>query len=120
MIIEGMHLTSIGGGTVLLEPTEALDPGTPDAYTVSLAGTLQQMRAHRLLYDLQYQPVIDRLYYDWLSRLAAICRISGVEMVAVNIRPATAYALSILLDEAPSFRCALDVDSARSLDVSMN
>jgi hypothetical protein len=113
MMLQGIHLTALGGGTVLLEPTEALDPGVPDAYVVPLAEALQQMRARRLLYDLKNQPVVDKLYFDWLRRLNAICRISGIEMVAVNIRPPTAYALSILLEEAPPFRCALDVDSAR-------
>lgn len=109
----GMHLTAIGEGAVLLEPTEGLDPGEPDAYLVPLIGSLQQMRAQRLLYDLRNVPVIDSLYYGWLASVAAMCRISGIDMVVVNMRPATAYALALTLKDNPPFGCALDVNSAR-------
>jgi rsbT antagonist protein RsbS len=114
MQLRGMHLTSLGGGSVLLEPSEALDPGVPDELAVPLADAMQQMRARQLLYDLKSQSVIDGLYYAWLCRVAAICRISGVEMVAVNMRPAAAYALAVLMEGPPPFRCALDVDRARA------
>jgi len=99
---------------VLLEPAEALDPGRPDDLVVPLAEALQQMRARQLFYDLKSLAVIDGLYYDWLRRVNAICRISGVELVVVNIRPAAAYALAVLMEEPPPFRCALDVDRARA------
>lgn len=114
-ILQGMHLTPIGDGNVLLEPAEALDPGEPDAYLVPLTGTLQQMRARRLLYDLKNVPVIDSLYYAWLENLASMCRISGIDMVLVNMRPATAYALALTMKDNPPFGCALDVNRARNL-----
>jgi len=114
-MLQGMHLTPIGDGIILLEPTDGLDPGEPDAYLVPLAGTLQQMRARRLLYDLKNVPVIDTLYYAWLTNLASICRISGIDMVLVNMRPATAYALALTMEDNPPFACALDVNRARNL-----
>lgn len=115
MQLQGMHLTSLGGGIVLLEPTEALDPAQPDELVVPLAAAMQQMRARQLFYDLKSLAVIDSLYYSWLRRASAVCSISGVDMVAVNIRPTAAYALAVLMQDAPTFRCALDVDRARSL-----
>lgn len=115
MQLQGMRLTPLGGRSVLLEPAEALDPARPDEMVAPLAEALQQMRARQLLYDLKSLAVIDGLYYDWLCRVSAICRISGVEMVAVNIRPAAAYALAVSMEEKPPFRCALDVDRARAL-----
>lgn len=110
---EGMHLTPIGGGNVLLEPGEALDPTDPDAYLVALLGYLQQQRAKRLIYDLKNVAVIEAMYYGWLKRLHALCAVSGIELVAVNMRPAAAYALALVLDETPPFTCALNVDRAR-------
>lgn len=114
MKLQGMHLTSLGAGSVLLEPMEALDPSQQDAMVVPLAEAMQQMRARQLLYDLKSVSVVDGLYYLWLRRVSAICRISGVELVAVNIRPAAAYALAVLMEESPPFRCALNVDRARA------
>lgn len=114
-MLRGMHLTPIGEGNVLLEPTDGFDPGDPDSYLVSLTGSLQRMRARRLLYDLKNVPVIDSLYYAWLANVAAMCRISGIGMVVVNMRPATAYALALTMKDTPPFECALDVNSARGL-----
>lgn len=114
-MVRGMHLTPIGEGCVLLEPTDGFDPGDPDAYLVPLAGALQRMRARRLLYDLKNVPVIDNLYFAWLSSLAAMCRISGIGMVVVSMRPATAYALALTMKDQPPFDCALDVNRARAL-----
>ena len=114
-MLKGMHLTPIGDGNVLLEPTDALDPGEPDAYLVALTGALQQSRARRLLYDLKNVPVVDSLYYAWLTSVAAMCRISGIDMVVVNMRPTTAYALALTMKDNPPFGCALDVDRARNL-----
>jgi len=114
MQLPGMHLTSLGAGSVLLEPAEALDPSQQDDMVVPLAKSMQQMRARQLLYDLKSVAVIDKLYFEWLCRVSAICRISGVEMVVVNIRPPAAYALAVLMEKSPPFRCALNVDRARA------
>lgn len=115
VMVPGMHLTAIGQGCVLLEPTDGFDPGDPEAYLVPLAGSLQRLRARRLLYDLKTVPVVDGLYFAWLSALAAMCRISGIGMVVVSMRPATAYALALTMKGPPPFECALDVNRARSL-----
>jgi len=109
----GMHLTPIGEGNVLLEPSEGLDPGDPDAYLEDLVRALQTLGARRLIYDLKSIPVIDRLYYDWLRRVHHVCQITGVELVAANMRPAAAFGLTTILEGDPPFVCALDVDSAR-------
>lgn len=112
-MIQGMHLTPIGSGIVLLEPGEGLDPSDPDAYLKDVVGYLQRQRASRLIYDLTNVPLIDRIYYDWLKMLSDICQVAGVQLVAVNMAPAAAFALAQLLDAPPPFVCALDVDRAR-------
>ncbi len=112
--IEGMHLTPLGGGDVLLEPGEGLDPGDPDAYTEPLLAWLQGQRARRLIYDIGNVALVDRLYYAWLLRLERLCRLADVELVVVNMRPVAAFALARTLDGPPPFSCALDVDRARS------
>ena len=110
-MVKGIHLTPIGGGKVLLEPSEGLDPGRPDDYLEGLAEALGELSGRRLIYDLKSVPLVDTLYYDWLRRLHALCSISGVEMVVVNMQPAAAYALAMAMGDDPPFRCALDVDS---------
>jgi rsbT antagonist protein RsbS len=110
-MIEGMHLTPISGGDILLEPGEGIDPANHDAYLTPLLEYLQQHKAQRLLYDLKMVRVIDSVYYRWLTALYSLCRISGIELIAVNMRPSAAYALAIMLDKPPPFNCALDIDS---------
>jgi hypothetical protein len=105
-----MHLTLIGGTKVLLEPGEGLDPSDPEVYLEPLVAYLQTRDARVLLYDLSNVPVIDELYYRWLTAVDTICRISGIQLVTVNMRPAAAYALALMLDEPPAFECALDVN----------
>lgn len=117
MMIPGMHLTAIGQGCVLLEPTDGFDPGDPDAYLIPLGESLQRIRARRLLYDLKDVPVIDDLYFAWLTSLAAMCRITGIGMVVVSMRPAAAYALALTMKAPPPFECALDVNRARSMNL---
>ncbi len=111
-MIKGMHLTPIGEGKVLLEPGDGLDPSDPDAYLVPLAELLQQTHARCLLYDLKNVALVDPVYYQWLLRVHGICRIAGIEMVTVNMRPATAYGLALTLKETPPFSSALDVHAA--------
>jgi anti-anti-sigma regulatory factor len=110
---ESMHLTPIGDGNVLLEPGQGLDPSNPDGIMEALLARLQASGALRLLYDLKKLAVVDKLYYDWLLQLHHGCQVCGIELVAVNIRPAAAFGLSLMLDASPPFRCALDVDAAR-------
>ena len=112
-MINGMHLTAIGGCNVLLEPGVGLDPADPEAYVEPLLVYLRSAAAERLLYDMGNVYVIDQVYYDWLLRLHRVCRISGIELITVNMRPPAAYALSLMLNETPPFACALNVNEAR-------
>ena len=108
--MEGMHLTPIGHGNVLLEPKEGLDPSNPDAYLPKLMAFLQKAKAQRLLYDLTSLPLVDSVYYEWLKDVHRLCQIAGVKLIAVSMRPTAAYALAIASKEPPPFACARDVD----------
>ncbi|GAB4514419.1 MAG: hypothetical protein Tsb0026_19760 [Sulfuricaulis sp.] len=110
-MIEGIHLTPIGDGNVLLEPGEGLDPSSPESMVAPVLEFLQRHEARRLVYDLKSVRLIDEVYYNWLTKLSATCRIANVEMVTVNMQPAAAYALSLTLNQSPSFTCALDIHS---------
>jgi rsbT antagonist protein RsbS len=110
---EGIHLTPIGDGNVLLEPGEGLDPSNPEVLLAPILEFLQRNDAHRLVYDLKSVRLIDEMYYAWLAKLSATCRIANVEMVTVNMQPAAAYALSLTLEKSPPFRCALDIHHLR-------
>lgn len=112
-MIEGIHLTPIGDGNVLLEPGEGLDPSDPEALLAPVLEFLQRNEARRLVYDLKTVRLIDEIYYSWLTKLCATCRVANVEMVTVNMHPAAAYALSLTLDKAPPFRCALNIHHLR-------
>ena len=112
--VEGMHLTPLGDGDVLIEPGEGFDPTDPDTYTEPLLRWLQEQRATRLIYDLGNVALLDRVYYAWLLRLSRLCRLGDVELVVVNMRPAAAFALARILEGPPPFLCALDVDRARA------
>lgn len=114
-MLPGMHLTPIGEGVVLLEPNEGFDPGDPGRLVEPLLERLQGLSARRLLYDLQNMPVIDQVYFNWLVHAQRACRIAGIDLIVVNMRPTAAYGLAITLDQPPPFRCALDVDTARSM-----
>lgn len=112
-MIEGIHLTPIGEGNVLLEPGEGLDPGNPEALLAPVLEILQRNEARRLVYDLKSVRLIDAVYYSWLTKLSTTCRIANVNMVTVNMQPAAAYALSLAIDKPPPFVCALDIHSLR-------
>src|SRR3972149_3899699 len=110
---EGIHLTPIGDGNVLLEPGEGLGPSDPAAPVPPELEFLQTTQARRLVYALKTVRLIDAVYYTWLTKLSATCRIANVEMVTVNMQPAAAYALSLTLDKPTPFTCALDIHSLR-------
>jgi rsbT antagonist protein RsbS len=112
-MIEGIHLTPIGDGNVLLEPGEGLDPSSPESMVAPVLEFLQRNEARRLVYDLKSVRLIDEVYYSWLTKLDATCRIANVEMVTVNMQPAAAYALSLTLSKPPPFTCALDIHHLR-------
>jgi rsbT antagonist protein RsbS len=112
-MIEGIHLTPIGDGNVLLEPGEGLDPSDSVSMVAPVLEFLQRNEARRLVYDLKSVRLIDEVYYSWLVKLDATCRIANVEMVTVNMQPAAAYALSLTLRQSPPFTCALDIHHLR-------
>lgn len=97
----------------MLEPGEGLDPGSPDEYLEDILEFMNRYNTCRLVYDLQNTPVLEEVYYAWLCRVNAVCRLNGAQMVVVSVRPATAFALAIMLDHSPPFHCARDVDNAR-------
>ena len=111
--MDHLRVTPLGEAQVLLEPGEALDPSRPDEHLAELYAQLRAQGARRLICDLGAQPLIDPVYFGWLDRLATLCRVAGMEMVVVNLRPAAAYALARQLDDDPPFACERSVERAR-------
>lgn len=105
----GYHLTPIGGGDFLLEPSRNLDISHQDGLIVEVINRLQQARSQRLYYDLAELPVIEHVYYGWLDRLARACSAVNIRMICIHMQPTAAFALAHFLTEAPIFETALDV-----------
>ena len=70
MPIPGLHLTQIGCGDILLDPSRSLNIRDRDKLIESITAYLLQVRAVRLYYDLSDLVLIDPLYYSWLDALA--------------------------------------------------
>jgi len=109
MGIPGLHLTQIGSGDFLLEPTRSLNIRVMDTLIERVAERLQQARASRLYYDLSEQALIDPVYYAWLDALARTVLAINVRMVCIHMQPTAAFALAQFMREAPSFETALDI-----------
>ena len=130
MAIPGLHLTQIGSGDFLLEPSRSLNIGDQDRLIESIAARLRQARAYdsagpstlegspggsgsfrasRLYYDLSEQPLIDPVYLAWLNRLARTALAINVRMVCIHMQPTAAFALAQFLREMPAFETALDI-----------
>ena len=60
-MIEGVHLTPIGKGNVLLEP------GEPNLLIAPILELLLRNEARRLVYDLKNVRLVDSIYYAWLN-----------------------------------------------------
>jgi rsbT antagonist protein RsbS len=103
MAISGIHLTSIGKGNFLLEPLSSLNFQDAGPLLQDIVALLQQGRGVRLYYDLNGLPVIDRVYYDWLDKLARICLTVNIKMVCINMQPTAAFALSLFISGKPAF-----------------
>lgn len=110
MHIPGAHLTPIGNGDFLLEPTRGLDISKSDALIEEILCRVQTSKGLRLYYDLAELAIIDPIYYQWMSTLARACRTINVKMVCIHMQPSAAFALSQFLQEIPPFACALDVE----------
>ncbi len=120
MDIAGAHLTPIGDGDFLLEPTRGLDITNSDTLIEGILHRIQMTKGQRLYYDLSELVIIDPVYYQWMSRLARACQAVNVKMVCVHMQPTAAFALSQFLQEIPPFTCALDVERNKRLNETPN
>ena len=113
MPLSGAHLTRIGDGDFLLEPTRSLDIANSDPLIEAILSQIHVGKGRRLYYDLSELALIDRVYYHWMKTLARACQMVNVQMVCIHMQPTAAFALSQFLQEAPPFICALDVDKVK-------
>lgn len=111
MPIAGAHLTPIGDGDFLLEPTRGLDIANSDMLIEEILCRMQMSKGIRLYYDLSELAIIDPVYYQWMSLLARSCQTVNVKMICIHMQPTAAFALSGFLLEIPPFACALDVET---------
>lgn len=110
MHIAGVHLSPIGEGDFLLEPTQGLDIASSDALIEKILARVQLCKGRRLYYDLSSLALIDPVYYQWIRTLARACQAVNIQMVCIHMRPTAAFGLSQFLQETPPFDCALDVE----------
>ncbi|MDP2785218.1 MAG: hypothetical protein Q8O38_11590 [Sulfurimicrobium sp.] len=103
MAIPGLHLTQIGCGSFLLEPSRSLDISSGDELLVEILQRLQQAKASTLYYDLAELPLIEPRYYRWLNMLARACRAVNVSMACIRMQPTAAFALSSYMEGSPDF-----------------
>ncbi len=111
MNIEGIHLTRVGGGAMLAEPSRSLDLGDTAPVMEAILARLQAEKAQRLYYDLAEVPVIDTVHYAWLEGLARACRAINVRMIVIHMQPTAAFGLAAFLKDKPSFETALDMEA---------
>ncbi|MDP2829420.1 MAG: hypothetical protein Q8O37_12540 [Sulfuricellaceae bacterium] len=105
----GYHLTPIGKGNYLLEPTTSLDIGDLDDLLVEVLQILQKGRARKLYYDLASLPLIEPRYYHWLNSLALACTAINVSMACLHMQPTAAFALASYIQASPAFKVERDV-----------
>jgi rsbT antagonist protein RsbS len=99
----GYHLTPIGGGRYLLEPSSALDISSSETLLEEILQRLQRGKAQKLYYDLADLPLIEARYYQWLNMLARACCAVNVAMACIRMQPTAAYALSSYMESSPDF-----------------
>lgn len=104
-----LHLTKIGSGDFLLEPSKSLNIRDQSRHIENITARLLQARASRLYYDLSGLSLIDPLYYSWLDALARAAQTVNVKMICVNMQPTAAFALSKFLQKRPVFETALNI-----------
>ncbi|MDZ4201991.1 MAG: hypothetical protein U1C96_07620 [Gallionella sp.] len=110
MSIPGLHLTQIGHGDFLLDPSKSLNIRDRDSLIERVTAHLLQARAARLYYDLSDLALIDPLYYAWLDALARAARVVNVTMICIGMQPSAAFALSKFMSGKPAFQTALAID----------
>lgn len=104
-----LHLTKIGRGDFLLEPSRSLNIRDQSKHIENITARLLQARASRLYYDLSSLTLIDPLYYSWLDALARAAQAVNVKMICINMQPTAAFALSKYLQKKPVFETALNI-----------
>lgn len=109
MPISGLHLTRIGRGDFLLDPSKSLNIRDRDPLIEAVTAQLLEARAVRLYYDLSDVALIDPLYYAWLDALARAMLAVNVQMICVYMQPTAAYALSKFLKKKPVFQTAIEI-----------
>ena len=109
MTATSLHLTKIGSGDFLLEPSKSLNIRDQSKHIENITARLLQARASRLYYDLSSLALIDPLYYSWLDALARAAQAVNVKMICVNMQPTAAFALSKFLHKRPVFETALNI-----------
>lgn len=114
MAISGLHLTQIGSGDFLLEPSRSLNILDHEMLIEHIAGRLLRARASRLYYDLSEQALIDPVYYAWLNTLARAALAINVKMVCIHMQPTAAFALAQFGHQPPAFETALDISSRQN------
>lgn len=110
MPLSGAHLTPIGDGDFLLEPTRSLDIANSELFIEEILSQIHVGKGRRLYYDLSELAIIDPVYYHWMKTLARACQMVNVKMVCIHMQPTAAFSLSQFLRETPPFICALDVE----------
>jgi rsbT antagonist protein RsbS len=110
MHIAGAHLTPIGDGDFLLEPTRGMDIANSDDLIEEILVRVQMSKGQRLYYDLSELAIIDPVYYQWMRMLARACKTVNITMVCIHMQPTAAFGLAQFLQETPPFVCALDVE----------
>lgn len=116
MTIPGLHLTQIGSGDFLLEPSRGLNIHDQGTLIRSLVARLQYTKATRLYYDLAEQVIIDPVYYAWLNKLTRAMLTINIKMICIHMQPTAAYALVQFTQESPVFGTALDISGWRKAD----
>jgi rsbT antagonist protein RsbS len=109
MTIPGVHLTQIGGGDFLLEPSKSLNIRDQVRLIESITARLIQAHASRLYYELSGLALIDPLYYAWLDTLARSAQAINVKMICINMQPTAAFALSKFIHKMPAFETAFSI-----------
>jgi rsbT antagonist protein RsbS len=109
MTIPGVHLTQIGGGDFLLEPSKSLNIRDQARLIESITARLIQAHASRLYYELSGLALIDPLYYAWLDTLARSAQAINVKMICINMQPTAAFALSKFIHKMPTFETAFSI-----------
>lgn len=113
MSARSFHLTQIGRGDFLLEPTRGIDVAHPGELIEDILLRLQHGKPVRLYYDLAELPLIDPVYYNWLNALARACQTLNVTLICIHMQPTAAFGLTSFIDRTPTFQTARDVSSLK-------